>query len=527
MPICDERAVSEASEPKGEQGATATKDAGRKAGRGGIAIAGAKLYFMVVGLVQQIALKHILGLTTYGALGRVQGLASVVYNPIIATDVQGVSRAISGAEEGEAEATQRRVLAIHGMAIVPFALGFFLLAPTLAGLIEAPHLTSGLRIIAAVLLFYGLYTPFVGVLNGKKRFGAQAGLDVLAATLRTVGLLGGAWYFTRSGRGMEGALGGFAVSAGLMALVALPLAGLGRSGPGAPSVAQHLRFIAPLFFGQVALNMLFQSDLQLLGLFAAEAAVASGRVAAEADTLAGAYRNAQLFCFLPYQLLLSVTFVLFPLLATARRDGDEEAVARYVRTGVRLALILAGAMVSVTAGLSEELLRLVFGADSATLGGPAMPIMALGLGAFAIFGILATVLTSLKRERASAVLTTAALGLVVVLCFVLVRGRDYGSGMLVRTAIATGAGLLLATLIAAYAVYQEAGAVVAPLSLLRVGIALGAGIATGRALPDAHVLVTVPYALAVALVFAVVLVVTRELGKDDLRMVAGVLGRKR
>ena len=187
-------------------------------------------------------------------------------------------------------------------------------------------------------------------------------------------------------------------------------------------VREHLRFVAPLFFGQVALNMLFQSDLQLLGLFAAEAAVASGRAAAEADTLAGAYRNAQLFCFLPYQLLLSVTFVLFPLLATARRDGDEEAVGRYVRTGVRLALILAGAMVSVTAGLSDELLRLVFGADSAALGGPAMPIMAVGLGAFAIFGILATVLTSLKRERASAVLTTAALLLVVGLCFGLVRG---------------------------------------------------------------------------------------------------------
>ena len=504
--------------PKGEEA--------KKAGRGGIAIAGAKIYFMAIGLVQQIALKHILGLTTYGALGRVQGLASIVYNPIIATDVQGVSRAISGADDGAKDATQRRVLGIHAVAIVPFALGFFLLAPTIAAGIQAPHLTSGLRIIAAVMLFYGLYTPLVGVINGKKRFGVQAGLDVLAATLRTVGLLGGAWYFTSQGAGMQGALGGFAVSAGLMACVALPLAGIGRRGPGAPPIKQHLAFIAPLFFGQVALNMLFQSDLQLLGLFAAEASVAAGGAADQADTLAGAYRNAQLFCFLPYQLLLSVTFVLFPLLATARRDGDDAAVAEYVRTGVRLALVLAGAMVSVTAGLSEELLNLVFGSDSAALGGPAMPIMALGLGAFAIFGILTTVLTSLQRERLSAVLTVVALAVVIGLCVALVRGRAYGPELLVRTAIATGVGLLVATLLAAGAVRKEAGAVVAPLTLARVLLALGAGIAVGRLLPPGSKLLTIVYALVVGVAYALVLLLTRELGTKDLAMVGRVLGRK-
>ena len=97
------------------------------------------------------------------------------------------------------------------------------------------------ELIAAVLLFYGLYTPFVGVLNGTKRFGAQAGLDVLAATLRTVGLLGGAWYFTQSGRGMEGALGGFAISAGLMALVALPLAGIDAAMENAKTLLKQFR----------------------------------------------------------------------------------------------------------------------------------------------------------------------------------------------------------------------------------------------------------------------------------------------
>lgn len=518
-PIVSDDSAERAFRKAGAEAAT------RAAGRGGIAIAGAKLYFMVVGLVQQIALKHILGLQTYGALGRVQGLASIIYNPIIATDVQGVSRAISGASDEARLATQRRVLGIHTALIIPFALGFFVAAPQVADLIGGPHLTTGLRIVSAVMLFYGLYTPLVGVVNGEKRFTLQAGLDVLAATLRTFGLLGGAWYFTARGSGLEGALGGFVVSAAAMAVVALPLAGLGRRGEGGPSVGEHLAFIAPLFGGQLALNFLFQSELQLLGRFAADAATAAGLEREAADTLAGAYRNAQLFCFLPYQLLLSVTFVLFPLLASAYRDRDDAAVARYVRTGVRLAMIIAGAMVSVTAGIPHALLELVFGADSAALASGPMFVLALGQGAFAIFGILATVLTSLKRERMSAILTTVALALVVLLCFVLVRGEPYGGGLLLRTAIASGAGLLVATLLAARAVESAAGAVVPILTVVRVLAALGVAIGAGRLLPSAGKLMTLVYAPLIAGVFLALLVVTRELGKDDLAMVKRVLGR--
>src|SRR6188768_2163609 len=54
----------------------------RKTGRGGLAVAGAKIYFIVLGLVQNLALKSALGVDGYGALSRVQTIASVTYNPI-------------------------------------------------------------------------------------------------------------------------------------------------------------------------------------------------------------------------------------------------------------------------------------------------------------------------------------------------------------------------------------------------------------------------------------------------------------
>ncbi len=497
----------------------------RRAGRGGLAIAAAKIYFIFVGLAQQIVLKHVLGLQSYGALGRVQSLASVVYNPIISTSVQGVSRAVSAAPDDERDAAERRVLSMHALALIPVAGGFALAAPWIADAVRAPHLALPLRIISIVVLAYGLYTPLVGAINGRKRFGWQALLDVIAATLRTVGLLGGAYWLGSRGLGVEGALGGFAAAACLMVGIALAVNGAGKRGRGGPTVKQHLAFVAPLLAGQIALNMLFQSDLTLLGRFAADAAVLSDLDVKQADTLAGAYRNAQLYCFLPYQLLLSITFVLFPLLAGAQRDGDREAVALYVRTGLRLALIIAGLLVSVTAGLPAPLLNLVFGADSAALAADAMTLMSLGLGSFAVFGILVTVLTSLKRERLSALLTWGALGLVVVLCFALVRGQPFGPGMLLRTAIATGSGLVTATIMAAVAVRQTAGALVGGATLLRVLIALAVAAGLARWLPMPSKLMTLVYAAAVGVVYLLMLVITRELNGDDAAMLRRLIKR--
>jgi len=148
-----------------------------------------------------------------------------------------------------------------------------------------------------------------------------------------------------------------------------------------------------------------QADIWLLRRFAHEsgelAGIAGEALRARTDSLVGAYRAAQLFAFLPYQLLLSVTFILFPMLARARARHEPEAVAGYVSTGLRLALILGGLMVSCTSGLAPLLLRLAFVQQAADDGATALRVLAVGQGAFAIFGIETTVLVSLSHERSA------------------------------------------------------------------------------------------------------------------------------
>ena len=521
-----EPAVSEATAQASATSAASNAEVTRTAGRGGLAVAFAKVYFIFVGLVQQIALPRLLGLDGYGALASALSIAGITYNPVTTTSIQSVSRAIAQSTPEAQAGTIRRVFTVHAVFAVLLAGGFFALAPTIADAVGARHVVGPLRILSGVMLMYGLYTPLIGVLNGQRRFVAQATLDVIAGTLRTAGLIAGAFALSRFNLAVEGATVGFVTGASLILLVALFLVGIGRRGSASISVREHVIFALPVLLGQVLFNLLLQADLTLLRRFASQAAAAQGLPAAAADPLVGAYRATQLFSFLPYQLLIAVTFILFPMLASAARDGDRAAVARYVRTGVRLALVLAGLMVSVTAGLSDRLLYLVFGPEAASLGGASLELLAIGFGGFAIFGVLTTVLNSLKHERETVMVTAVAVTLVVALCYLRVRGAPFGEQLLLYTAQATAAGLFVATLSAAFFVRRAAGAVAPPATLVRVLLAVGAAVTLGRLLPPAGKIVTPVYAALVGLAYLTILLVTREFAAADLATLRAVVTKR-
>ena len=496
------------------------------AGRGGLAVATAKLYFLVIGLVQQILLTRVLGTAGYGGLSTALSVSAVIYNPIVSTSIQGVSRTVAQCTESERPSAIRKVLTIHAAIAVPLAVAFFILASTVVRAVHAPHLENPVRILSLVLLFYGLYAPLVGVFNGRRKFVWQAGFDIAYATLRTLLMVGGAYLFARSNNGVFGSAFGFVCASGLIALAAAPIAGIGSAGKGGPTVREYLLFVGPVFIGQILLNLLQQADLTVLRYFSASAAISAELAPELADPLVGAYRATQLFCFLPYQLLLSITFVLFPLLAKAHRDGNFADVKRFVMTGVRLALIISGLMVSVISGLSGPLLRLVFPAEVAKYATSSMQLLALGFGAFAIFGVLTTALTSLKQEKRSAWITGLAFLLVATTGCLLLRGQPFGTGLLIRTAIATSVGLVAATFVAAYNVKRTAGGVVELPTLLKVVVAIAITVTLGRIWTPTGKLLTLGAAAVLAMIHMALLIVMREVTRADLNQVLIVFKKK-
>jgi stage V sporulation protein B len=501
----------------------------RTAGRGGVAVLGAKVFFIVIGFVQQPLLRASIGLAGYGALSRVLSVANIVNNVVVSSSTQGVSRAVSRAPGHERQAL-RATLRVHAPLAVGLALAFAALAPLVAWFQHAPHITWPLVVLSGVVLLYGLYAPLIGALNGQRQFTRQAALDVCFAVLRTTGLVGmGALFVSRGLPGPLGATLGFVVAAGCILPVALRWTGLGQAGETELVGKVYLAQLLPIAGAQLFTNLLMQSDMTLLGRFLSLGAVAAGLgdgARTSADEWVGVYRACQLFAFLPYQLLFSVTQVLFPMLARARAENDWDAVRRYVARGARIGAILCGLLVCVVVALAESLLAFAYGADVGELGAAALRVLALGQGAFAMMALGTTVLTSLGRERTSAVLTLGAVVAVVALCWLGVADAPFGASQLVRTALATSGALAVALGVAGVLVYRQTRAFVPLRTALRVGAAVLVCVGVGLVLPRVGRFATMGLAGGVAALYVAFLTLTGELGKEDLAVARAVLGRK-
>lgn len=502
----------------------------KSAGRGGLAIAVAKISFIVFGFAQQVVLPAVLGTDGYGNISRVLAVVGIVNNVIVALSIQGVSRTVASVSDEEAPRAYRRVLGYHAVVAIALAAGFVALGGVLADAVEAPHLTPSLRIVGAVVLLYGLYAPIVGWLNGRRRFIDQAGLDIFYGGLRFATTVVGVLVATKVFK-IDGVLGGaigFVSAAALIVPLAAWRAGLGQGGGKSPSVGTYAAFLGPLAVGLVSLNLLLQTDFLLFSRFIGQRARELGESQSTGAAFVGSYRAFQLFSFLPYQLLMSVTFVLFPMLSKAHAEGDREAIARYTRTGMRLAFILVGLFVGVVAGLPYGLLRFAFtDPQIAELGSKAQPFHAGAMALFALLGVSTTVLTSLKREVVSASLNALGVGLVAAASYVVARPAEFGGPMMVASAIATLVGMGITLVVAIVALKRFAGGVVAFATPIRVVLGVAAMVGVGHFMPFLGRFAAPAEAIALVVVYGVVLVATRELGAADLATIRAVVGKKR
>lgn len=511
--------------------------AARTAGRGGVAVLGAKLFFLVAGFVQQPLLRLAVGLNDFGALAQAMVVANVVNNVVISSGTQGVSRTVAGARGHEGQAL-RATLRVHVVLAVIIALAMAAAAPLYGRFERAEDVIGPLLVLAGVALLYGLYAPLVGYLNGSNRFGRQAALDVTFAVLRTVGLVGFGYGFAHHGRsGVLGTTIGWVTAVAFIIPLAARLTGLGkpiaRGQPrptGVPSGRSDLAMLGPIAGAQLCTNLLLQIDIFLLGRFLSERAVALGmgegaERAAVKEWLA-IYKECQTFAFLPYQLLFSITLILFPMLVRARADNDEPAVRAYVARGARLAAIFCGLLVGVVVAMPESMLSFAYGAADAARGADVLRIMALAQAAFAMLGIATTVLTSLGRERTAAMLTLAAVIAVSAACAMVVPEAEFGHAQLVRSAQACGGALGATLVVAAGIVRMRTGAFVPAATAVRTGVALAACVAFGLVAPRVGRLMTPVLALAAGAAYVALLVVLRELGPRDLAMVRALYSKK-
>jgi O-antigen/teichoic acid export membrane protein len=498
--------------------ATNAVSEGVEAGRGALFIGFAKIYFMFGGFLQSVGLAHLVDAAGFGAFGVVNNLISIVNNGVVQSTIPAISK-FTAEDNRHADAVKRAGLRMQFVLGGVVALAFFLGAPLIASWVKAPAYVRYFRIAAAIPFLYALYSLFVGSANGLRRFRTQATFDVTFSTAKTILLLGMAflWHVT-------GAFVGFVLAAVVILLVAARVMGVpsARAHGSEPvfSAWRLVSFMGAMVVYTLLLNVSLNYDQPLL-LPLAKTVVDSHR----AEILAGHYDGLRKLALLPYQALLVITFVAFPLISRSTFTNDRDATRTYVSQTLRYALILVGALGICLAARPDTLLGIIFPRDYGE-GATALAVLVLGECCLAMLAVSCAILNAAGRARASITLISVTVAVEVGASCILVPHAAAGSEMLLAAATATAAGTAVGFLGAIVYLRRALGGGLPAASAVRVAFSVGIAVAAGHFLPAHGKFLGLVAIAAVALVYVLGLLATGELGPADRAKLLRILRRR-
>ena len=476
------------------------------AGRGAIYITAAKIWFIVSGYGITVTLAHLLTIENYGIYRVVINTVSIINAVIVTGTYQTASKNVSQAPE-KADSIKWKALGLQVYVGGAATLGFFLLAPVVASLLNDPRLTGWLRLASLITLSYSFYSVYTGYFNGKKRFDIQAGLDISYSTLKLVFIVLLAWL----GFGVTGSVGGFALAAA-SALVISAIIARGGDRKGEARAGQLLKFQSYLLLFTFVLTLLQRVDLMLIKALSSPDATTASENAAY-------YSAAVDIANITYQIIVSVTFVIFPLISQSTFADDRVRTQGYISKTLRYTLMVMALTATLFSSGASGVLRVIY-RDTYQAGSPALRIVAFGMLLFGLLYIVTTIISASGQPGVSLLLGVITLVTSTALNALLIPSRG-----LVGAATATTISMLVGTVLACAYLWRRFRTLISFTSTLR--IAACAGVVYGASLlfsPASKVLV-IAQLIALSVTYLIVLVLSGELGRNDLRLIARVARR--
>jgi O-antigen/teichoic acid export membrane protein len=479
-------------------------DLARVAGRGTIYITASKLWFLVSGAGIYLALPRLITKEEFGVYQVVTGIISIINAVIVTGTSQTVSKYISQ-DESKADSVKskalRMQLAVGGGAAFVFAA----LAPVIAAYLNDPGLTNYLRLASLITLAYSFYSVYVGYFNGQKKFLAQAALDITYSTLK----LGLITLLVWAGFGVAGGIGGFALAAFCILAISAVVARRGER-KGDVRLRDLVGFQAYLLLFTLVLNLLQKMDLILIkALSSPDAQTASDN--------AGSYGAAVYIANITYQVIISAAFVIFPLVSQSTFANDRRRTQVYVSNTIRYTLMIMAALATLFSANAGGLMKVIYPAAYQS-GSAALSIVAFGMLFFGLLYVITTIITASGRPAVSLMTGTATLAASLGLNALLIP--RYG---IEGSAVATTVSMMIGVSIGAIYLLRRFGSLMPGLSFMRIALCAGALYAASLSWSPESKALIVAKLIALTFVYIGLLVITREIGPEDLKAVKSVI----
>src|ERR1041384_74756 len=474
------------------------------AGRGTIYITAAKIWFMVSGYGINFILPRLISKEQFGIYQVVVGVVSVINAVVITCTYQSVSKRISE-DEGNAGSVKVSALKLQVFIGGAASLLFFLAAPVVSAYLNDPRLVNYLRLASLITLCYSFYAVFTGYFNGRRKFLAQASLDMSYSTFKFSFIVLFVWL----GLGVAGAIGGFALAAASVLALSAIVAGKGgwvkRVGMG-----DLLGFQTYLLLFTLAINLLQKTDLILIKALSSSDALA-------ASENAGAYGAAINVANITYQVIISATFVIFPLVSQSTFAKEQERTRIYISNTFRYTIIVMALTATLFSANSSAVLSLVY-PENYQDGSAALGVVAYGMLFFGVMYVATTIISASGKPGASLCIGVITLAISAVLNFLLIPVLG-----LVGAGIGTTSSMLIGSAISFVYLWRKFGSLMTLSSAIRITLCAAAIYGASHLFFTSSKVVIVAKLVALSISYLIALIITREVGRDDLTMITRVV----
>lgn len=461
-----------------------------------------KYYFIVLGYGIYFGLTRILGPEKFGIYSIVISLTSVINAALITGTIQSVSKFVSE-DEKFALAIKNKALKIQLIIGGTIFLIYFLSANLIALFFKDTTLTFYFRLSSLIIISYSFYAVFVGYFNGRRRFKIQALLDMTFSTIKLTLIL----LFVYLGYSITGALTGFVLAAFIILLISVLFCGFqttNLSFEGKKIV--HFEILIMIF--TLIINLLMNVDLFLVK------ALSPMEVA---NSSAGYYAAALTIARVPYQAIISITLVLFPLISRATFISDKLKTASYISNAFRYSYMLLLGFVVLISSNSKQIISLLY-TDKYLAGSQPLAILSFGLLFFSLFIISTIIISGSGRP-----IISVGIGIIAILIDIGLNYLLIPKFHLVGAAFATTFTLFGSFLMCLGYIKRRFGVFMPMSSFLKISNC-GIIIYLSALLFRVSNLFLLPKLAILGIMYFLLLSISRELKKEDVRRFKGVIG---
>jgi stage V sporulation protein B len=462
---------------------------------------------MVSGYGIHFILPRLISQEQFGIYQVVVGVVSVINAVIITGTYQTVSKRVSE-DEPNAGSVKSTALKLQVLIGGGASLLFFLAAPVVAKFLGDERLVNYLRLASLITLCYSFYAVFTGYFNGRRKFLTQASLDMSYSTFKLAFIV----LFVWMGLGVAGGIGGFALAAASVLVLSAIVAGKGDR-VGRIGVKDLLGFQSYLLLFTLAINLLQKTDLILIKALSSPDPLT-------ASENAGSYGAAVNVANITYQVIISATFVIFPLISQSTFARDRVRTQAYVSNTMRYTLMVMALSATLFSANASGVLSLVY-LPSYQAGAPALGIVAYGMLLFGLLYVATTMISAGGHPRVSLLIGVSALTVSAALNWLLIPA--YG---LAGAAVATTAAMLVGAGTACAYLWRKFGALMPIWSAARIAVCAAAVYGASLLFFTSSKLLIVAKLIALSVGYLVALIVSREVGRDDLRVITQVIKAK-